>query len=300
MNIDSSEFKINSEVELSAQARKMDLDFGMPSEYALGWRNCIEWLQKTFPTVPDKEIELPSAGDQWLKYVSQFEKLKEVWDSIPEPVNILLRQQIDIFAGKYPHPSTPINSPDDCSKHKKDLFGETDMKKVAERIGDLHYETLTDLLSKLSVKLYKDGLKDRNSSKEILGCVLADASNDVAAAASHIGKAWTISKPFMHPSAPIEDIKDIRVEDKERDAIDFAEWISSEGYMRLNKQTGHRWFKAENGHSAASYTTQELHNLFLSSISYGCESGDHDLVPILGYENEITGEQCRQCGKTFK
>lgn len=31
----------------------------------------------------------------------------------------------------------------------------------------------------------------------------------------------------------------------------------------------------------------------------GCEVDDHDLVPILGYENAIIGEQCRQCGKEF-
>jgi hypothetical protein len=49
-----------------------------------------------------KEPQKLSAGDQWLKYVSQFEKLKELWDQIPEPLNVLLRQQIDIFAGKYP------------------------------------------------------------------------------------------------------------------------------------------------------------------------------------------------------
>ena len=31
--------------------------------------------------------------------------------------------------------------------------------------------------------------------------------------------------------------------------------------------------------------------------THGCEAGDHDEVPILGYENAITGYQCRQCGK---
>lgn len=32
----------------------------------------------------------------------------------------------------------------------------------------------------------------------------------------------------------------------------------------------------------------------------GCEVGDHDIVPILGYENSIVGEQCRQCGIEIK
>lgn len=31
-------------------------------------------------------------------------------------------------------------------------------------------------------------------------------------------------------------------------------------------------------------------------IEYGCVGGNHDLVPILGFENSHDGEQCRQCG----
>lgn len=42
------------------------------------------------------------AGDAWLEYIKQFPKLEELFNSIPEPLNCLLRQQIDIFAGKYP------------------------------------------------------------------------------------------------------------------------------------------------------------------------------------------------------
>lgn len=32
---------------------------------------------------------------------------------------------------------------------------------------------------------------------------------------------------------------------------------------------------------------------------YGCEGGNHDLVPTLGFENSIIGEQCRQCGQKY-
>lgn len=28
----------------------------------------------------------------------------------------------------------------------------------------------------------------------------------------------------------------------------------------------------------------------------GCEVGDHDIVPMLGHDNMIEGEVCRQCG----
>lgn len=33
---------------------------------------------------------------------------------------------------------------------------------------------------------------------------------------------------------------------------------------------------------------------------YGCNGGNHDIVPILGFENAIIGEQCRQCGKVIE
>lgn len=28
----------------------------------------------------------------------------------------------------------------------------------------------------------------------------------------------------------------------------------------------------------------------------GCEGGNHDVIPILGFENSVIGETCRQCG----
>ena len=33
-------------------------------------------------------------------------------------------------------------------------------------------------------------------------------------------------------------------------------------------------------------------------MTYGVEfETEHDIIPILGYENDYVGEQCRQCGK---
>lgn len=87
---------------------------------------------------------------------------------------------------------------DNCSQHKKSVAGIEDMKVLAEMIGDLHYESLVALLGRLSIKLYKDGLKDRGGERDQLGYALCDASNNVAAAAVDINKAWQISKPFMN------------------------------------------------------------------------------------------------------
>lgn len=86
---------------------------------------------------------------------------------------------------------------DDCSKHKKDLFGETDMKVVAEAIGDLHYESLCELFKQLSLKIYKDANRDANDSKINLSIELMNAAFYVDYAFRNLYKARQISKPFM-------------------------------------------------------------------------------------------------------
>lgn len=86
----------------------------------------------------------------------------------------------------------------DCSQHKKNLFGEADMKVVAEAIGDLHYETLSDLLYHLSSKLYEDGKKDFQAGRTQVSHYLFLAQMRVHAAHHSIHEAWEISKPFMN------------------------------------------------------------------------------------------------------
>lgn len=88
----------------------------------------------------------------------------------------------------------------DCSNHKKEVAGVTDMKILAEMIGDLHYETLKDLLFRLSTKLYRDGLKDKDGNRSRLSYELTAASDNMQAAAENIKEAWQISKPFMSNS----------------------------------------------------------------------------------------------------
>ena len=84
-----------------------------------------------------------------------------------------------------------------CSNHKRDLFGETDMKKAAEIIGDLHYKTLAALLVELSIKLYRDGQFDEISKREQLAHYLNEAQYKISEASGFIYKAWKVSKPFM-------------------------------------------------------------------------------------------------------
>jgi len=45
-------------------------------------------------------------------------------------------------------------------------------------------------------------------------------------------------------------------------------------------------------------TPSLVKNEIMSNL-YGCEGGNHDIVPMLGYENSFIGEECRQCGAKF-
>ena len=85
----------------------------------------------------------------------------------------------------------------DCLKHKKEVAGISDMKMLAEMIGDLHYESLTELMKCVALKLYKDGRKDISEGRTRLGFHLMDAGENVAKTYENIKNAWQISKPFM-------------------------------------------------------------------------------------------------------
>jgi hypothetical protein len=85
----------------------------------------------------------------------------------------------------------------DCSNHKKEVAGITDMKILAEMVGDLHYEALQEFVGRLGIKLYRDCISDRAAGRTELGYALLDASEKLTEAGYFISKAWKISKPFM-------------------------------------------------------------------------------------------------------
>jgi hypothetical protein len=84
-----------------------------------------------------------------------------------------------------------------CSEHKRDLFGQTDMKVVAEAIGDLNYETLAELLYHLSDKLNSDSNTDYEGGRYKISQELNEASHKMHFVARRIELVWQISKPFM-------------------------------------------------------------------------------------------------------
>lgn len=82
-------------------------------------------------------------------------------------------------------------------KHPKNVGEYTDMEELAEDIGNLHYETLYELLGKLAHKLGDDCLSDQRAGRQKLANELCEASDNIAEAATNIGTAWNISKPHM-------------------------------------------------------------------------------------------------------
>lgn len=87
-----------------------------------------------------------------------------------------------------------------CNDHPVDVFGRTDMRFVAEAIGDLYYRSLSDLFQHLSKKLRSDGQLDEADGRSILANCLFLASNAIYTAYVRTEEAWAVSSPYMKPA----------------------------------------------------------------------------------------------------
>lgn len=92
-----------------------------------------------------------------------------------------------------------------CSNHRKDLHGETDMKHLAEEVGNLHYESLSTFLYYLSEKVYQDGRKDFCAGRYKLAEHLFEAQKTLHRAHQKIDQAFKICAPFMEQSTNEKD-----------------------------------------------------------------------------------------------
>lgn len=71
------------------------------------------------------------------------------------------------------------------------------MKVVAEAIGDLHYETLSELFNQLGLKFSIDSGVDFDAGRQRLADVLLTMASQSHFLMDSAKRAWQISKPFM-------------------------------------------------------------------------------------------------------
>lgn len=90
----------------------------------------------------------------------------------------------------------------DCSNHKKEVAGVSDMKVLAEMIGNLHYETLAELFQHLSKKIFQGAEKDAKAKRLALSSILYDLNYELNVCHRLADRAWKISKPFMSQDTP--------------------------------------------------------------------------------------------------
>lgn len=93
---------------------------------------------------------------------------------------------------------------DDCSKHLKSVAGIEDMKVLAEMIGDLHYETLYNLMYELRKKINNDAFMDYAGGRRLLADNLTLAANHLNIAGNYIRESFEISKQFMNKKKAYE------------------------------------------------------------------------------------------------
>ena len=84
-----------------------------------------------------------------------------------------------------------------CSAHKKEVAGISDMRLLAEMIGDLHYETLAELLNMMAEKFFLDADKDKQNGRDELYKCLLWIYYGIHKASYGAERAWKVCKPFM-------------------------------------------------------------------------------------------------------
>ncbi|RMG72562.1 MAG: hypothetical protein D6722_05210 [Bacteroidetes bacterium] len=81
------------------------------------------------------------------------------------------------------HPSTLDNYPGS-------------MEALAEEIGDLRYDTLSEFLALLASKIQRDGDKDASRSRVKLASHLHECARHLRASKDAIDRAWVICEPY--------------------------------------------------------------------------------------------------------
>ena len=187
-----------------------------------------------------------------------------------------------------------------CSQHKKEVAGISDMKQLAEMIGDLHYETLAEFLNALAEKLHNDYVKDDEAGRtELAKCLLwtyygihkasyggqpPSSPGSVKSAEEILGKYVHLPKPDMSGMQEINTNADNIIdameryasqfkdnglrEDANKYAEGFVEWVDEQMWSR--KQNSDLWEELDLvalKYSETPITTAQLRILYDESLA---------------------------------
>jgi len=90
-----------------------------------------------------------------------------------------------------------ITQPPSCKyRHPKQLDG-VDLKELAQKLGNLTYDSLGHFLYHLAVDIERQGSGDALRGREKLASELFSAGEALHKARVDIEKAWDICEPFM-------------------------------------------------------------------------------------------------------
>ena len=81
------------------------------------------------------------------------------------------------------------------TEQPKDI--ELSHQEIAQRMGDLYYDSLADFLNELSQKIKQDAEADNQRNRLKLSEELYASADLLASAAEHIQNAWEICEPFV-------------------------------------------------------------------------------------------------------
>lgn len=83
-------------------------------------------------------------------------------------------------------------------KHATQLKNyDKNLEELANELGDLRYDALSEFLDFLSEKLEKDSQADQQRNRLQLANHLKNASISIKESSDSIKKAWKICEPFM-------------------------------------------------------------------------------------------------------
>lgn len=86
-------------------------------------------------------------------------------------------------------------------EHKTQVDGFASMTELAETIGNLRYDALTEFLSELELKLMRDSDADLERHRTVLSLFLHKARYSIGNARVEIGEAWKLCEPHMRSKA---------------------------------------------------------------------------------------------------